>query len=100
MRYRFGQEPIKFDGLLVWVAHAGVFRGARISSLPIIPFVGREEIRAPLKTPAWVARFGGLIFGGAYFRNFTVLHKNMSLKKSLKKRFDMNIQEKVTKRRK
>ena len=44
--------------------------------------------------------FGGLIFGGAYFRNFTVLHKNMSLKKSLKKRFDMNIQEKVTKRRK
>ena len=44
--------------------------------------------------------FGGLIFGGAYFRNFTVLHKNMSLKKSLKKRFDMNIQEKVTRRRK
>ena len=44
--------------------------------------------------------FGGLIFGGAYFRNFTVLHKNMSLKKSLKKRFDMNIQDKVTKRRK
>ena len=44
--------------------------------------------------------FGGLIFGGAYFRNFTVLHKNMSLKKSLKKRSDMNIQEKVTKRRK
>ena len=31
-------------------SHAGVFRGARISSL-----VGREEIRAPLKTPAWEA---------------------------------------------
>ena len=27
--------------------HAGVFRGARISSLPT------NEIRAPLKTPAW-----------------------------------------------
>ena len=33
-------------------SHAGVFRGARISSL-----VGREEIRAPLKTPAWEASF-------------------------------------------
>ena len=33
-------------------SHAGIFRGARISSLP---FVGREEIRAPLKTPAWQA---------------------------------------------
>ena len=31
-------------------SHAGVFRGARISS------VGREEIRAPLKTPAWEAK--------------------------------------------
>ena len=30
-------------------SHAGVFRGARISSLP------REEKRAPLKTPAWEA---------------------------------------------
>ena len=29
-------------------SHAGVFRRARISSLPT-----REEIRAPLKTPAW-----------------------------------------------
>ena len=29
-------------------SHAGVFRGARI-------YVGREEIRAPLKTPAWEA---------------------------------------------
>ena len=29
-------------------SHAGVFRGGRISSL----VVGREEIRAPLKTPA------------------------------------------------
>ena len=44
-----------------------------------------------LALPVW-----GLIFGGAYFRNFTVLHKEMSLKKSLKKRFDMNIQKKVT----
>ena len=32
-------------------SHAGVFRGARISSLP----VGRDEKRAPLKTPAWEA---------------------------------------------
>ena len=30
-------------------SHAGVFRGARVSSL------GREEIRAPLKRPAWEA---------------------------------------------
>ena len=53
-------------------------------------------------------RFNGVFFAlpshsllalpvwGAYFRNFTVLHKEMSLKKSLKKRFDMNIQKKVT----
>ena len=34
-------------------SHAGVFRGARISSLP--RFVGREAIRAPVKAPAWVA---------------------------------------------
>ena len=32
-------------------SHAGVFRRARISSLPF----GRDEIRAPLKTPAWEA---------------------------------------------
>ena len=38
-------------------SHAGVFRGARISSLPQTAFVGREEIRAPLKTPAWEATF-------------------------------------------
>ena len=31
--------------------HAGVFRGGRISSL----VVGREEIRASLKKPAWKA---------------------------------------------
>ena len=31
-------------------SHAGVFRGVRISC-----GVGREEIRAPLKTPAWEA---------------------------------------------
>ena len=31
-------------------SHAGVFRGARFSSLP------RDEKRAPLKTPAWEAR--------------------------------------------
>ena len=40
----------------VWstvASHAGVFRGARISSLP---FVGREEIRASLKTLAREAR--------------------------------------------
>ena len=34
------------------VSHAGVFRGARISSLPTNAFVGRDETRAPLKTPA------------------------------------------------
>ena len=33
-------------------SHAGIFRGARISSLPT-----REEIRAPLKTRAWEATF-------------------------------------------
>ena len=33
-------------------SHAGVFCGARISSLP----KGRDEIRALLKTPAWEAR--------------------------------------------
>ena len=37
-------------------SHAGVFSGARISSLPT-KFVGRDEIRAPLKTPAWEASF-------------------------------------------
>ena len=31
-------------------SHTGVFRGPRISSL-----VGREEMRAPLNTPAWEA---------------------------------------------
>ena len=37
-------------------SHAGVFRGARISSLSSLVFLpGREEIRAPLKTPAWEA---------------------------------------------
>ena len=36
--------------LAMIASHAGVFRGARISSL-----VGREEIRAPLKMPAWEA---------------------------------------------
>ena len=33
-------------------SHAGVFRGARFSSLR-----GRDEKRTPLKTPAWEARF-------------------------------------------
>ena len=32
-------------------SHAGVFRGVRFSSSP----VGRDERRAPLKTPAWEA---------------------------------------------
>ena len=35
-------------------SHAGVFTGARISSL-------REEKRAPLKTPAWEARISSAI---------------------------------------
>ena len=39
------------DGALILASHAGVFRGARFSSL----LVGRDEKRAPLKTPAWEA---------------------------------------------
>ena len=38
-------------------SHAGVFRGARFSS-----FVGRDEKRAPLKTPAWEARLSVNLF--------------------------------------
>ena len=38
-------------------SHAGVFRGARISSLPM----GREQIRAPLKMPAWEANAGSAL---------------------------------------
>ena len=37
-------------------SHAGVFRGARISSLPT-----PQEIRAPLKTPAWEASITGAL---------------------------------------
>ena len=37
-----------WETTLTVASHAGVFRGPRIS-------VGREEIRAPLKTPAWEA---------------------------------------------
>ena len=37
-----------------WVAsHAGVFRGARVSS------EGRDEIRAPINTPVWEAKNWG-----------------------------------------
>ena len=39
------------DGALILASHAGVFRGARFSSL----HVGRDEKRAPRKTPAWEA---------------------------------------------
>ena len=39
-------------------SHAGLFRGARISSYFFL--VGREEIRAPLKTPAWEASVAGV----------------------------------------
>ena len=38
-------------------SHAGIFRGARFSS-----FVGRNEKRAPLKTPAWEARLSVNLF--------------------------------------
>ena len=38
-------------------SHAGIFRGARFSS-----FVGRNEKRAPLKTPAWEARLSFNLF--------------------------------------
>ena len=41
------------DGALILASHAGDFRGARFSSL----LVGRDEKRAPLKTPAWEATF-------------------------------------------
>ena len=37
------------QGLGALASHAGVFSGARFSSL------GRDEKRAPLKTPAWEA---------------------------------------------
>ena len=40
-------------------SHAGVFRGARFSTLP----VGRDEKRAPLKTPAWEARVSAAMCG-------------------------------------
>ena len=43
-RYDADWAPLAF--------HAGVFSGARISFLP----VGRDEIPAPLETPAWEAR--------------------------------------------
>ena len=36
--------------ILVLASHTGGFRGARLSSLPP-SFVGRDERRAPLKTP-------------------------------------------------
>ena len=41
-------QKLRVTSLLA--SHAGDFRGARISSL-----VGRDEIRAPLNTPAWEA---------------------------------------------
>ena len=51
------------------VSHAGVFRVARISSLPTNAFVGRDETRAPLKTPAWEAKRGPVSWSRAnYFR--------------------------------
>ena len=50
--YRDGEWYLEKRGSRKIIAsHAGIFRGARISSL-----VGREEIRAPLKTPSWEAR--------------------------------------------
>ena len=38
--------------IVLLASHAGVFRGVRFSSLPT---KGRDERRAPLKTPAWEA---------------------------------------------
>ena len=48
-------QAVKMIFLAPWTiaSHAGVFRGARISSLPREE--GRDEIRVPLKTPAWEA---------------------------------------------
>ena len=43
-----GQSVLKLRSLKE-ASHAGVFRGARISSL------GRDKIQAPLKTLAWEA---------------------------------------------
>jgi len=52
--------------LLMEVAsHAGVFRGAR--------FVGRDEKRAPLKTPAWEAIIEG---EKELKRNIIINHQN------------------------
>ena len=45
-------------------SHAGVFRGARFSSLP------KNEKRAPLKMPAWEATFGLIVVKKA--RDFTI----------------------------
>ena len=45
-------ESVEFDlGSTHVASHAGVFRGARFSSLP----TGRDERRASLKTPVWEA---------------------------------------------
>ena len=41
--------------VLIIASHAGVFRGARFPSLPTEAVCGRDETRAPIKTPAWEA---------------------------------------------
>ena len=51
-----GQVSVLFFSAWCVASHAGVFRGARISSLPT-----PQEIRAPLKTPAWEVSITGAL---------------------------------------
>ena len=53
-------------------SYAGIFRGARGSSLPT-NFVGREEIRASLKRPAWEAIIRGELEDFRNYKGFTVI---------------------------
>ena len=43
-------------------SNAGVFTGARFSSVPL----GRDEKRAPLRTPAWEASFQSNLIHNAF----------------------------------
>ena len=44
----------KFDSSRSLASHAGIYKGSSLF-IPSPPFVGRDERRAPLKTPAWEA---------------------------------------------
>ena len=70
------QMRLKIEGLVdsAIASHAGVFRGARLSSLP---FVGRDEKRTPLKTPAWEAN--RTIARWRYLTTTTTIHFGFAL---------------------